>query len=190
MSWCGTLYEHIWLFRFSSRLILYLKIKLYHLITHVFGKVHLSSLNRESTRWVFQKHFWMFSYASRLLTARGLRSKCRFSGPVIIRGTCDMTLHLEGVHICHILKQWLRRPHHYSLSSKKWDENIGQNGLSRRNLHGRSRQPCRFGTNLTQEAQRGPPFVIVAVTQYKVAWSRFVANNHYVCVLFSFDIHS
>ena len=38
-----------------------------------------------------------------------------------------MTLHLEGIHICHILKQWLRRPYRYSLSAKKFDENIGQN---------------------------------------------------------------
>ena len=30
-----------------------------------------------------------------------------------------MTLHLEGVHICHILKQWLRRLYRYSLSAKK-----------------------------------------------------------------------
>ena len=45
----------------------------------------------------------MFPYASKLLTARGLHSKCWFSGPVIIQGSCDMTLHLEGVHICHIL---------------------------------------------------------------------------------------
>ena len=29
-----------------------------------------------------------------------------------------MTLHLEGIHICHILKQWLRRPYRYSLSAK------------------------------------------------------------------------
>ena len=29
-----------------------------------------------------------------------------------------MTLHLEGIHIFHILKQWLRRPYRYSLSAK------------------------------------------------------------------------
>ena len=40
-----------------------------------------------------------------------------------------MTLHLEWIHICHILKQWHRRPYQYSLSAKRWDENIGQNGL-------------------------------------------------------------
>ena len=56
-----------------------------------------------------------------------------------------MTLHLEGIHICHIRKQWLWRPYRYSLSAKKWDENIGQNGLSRRNLHGQSRHPCCLG---------------------------------------------
>ena len=48
----------------------------------------------------------------------------RISGPVIIQGTCDMTLHLEGIHIRQILKQGL--PYCYSLSAKKWDENISQ----------------------------------------------------------------
>ena len=40
-----------------------------------------------------------------------LHSKCWFSDPVIFQGTCDMTLDLEGVHICHIviftLSRWL-----------------------------------------------------------------------------------
>ena len=39
-----------------------------------------------------------------------------FSGPVRIQATCDMTLHLEGVHICHILKYWLQRL--YRVSSR------------------------------------------------------------------------
>ena len=56
-----------------------------------------------------------------------------------------MTLHLEGIHICHILKQWLRGSYRYSFSAKNWDENIGPNGLSRRNLHDRSRHPCCLG---------------------------------------------
>ena len=47
-----------------------------------------------------------------------------------------MTLHLDGVHVCHILKYSLRRLYSYSLSDKKCDENIGQNGLSEWNLHG------------------------------------------------------
>ena len=34
-----------------------------------------------------------------------------------------MTLHLDGVHICHILKYRLRRLYQYSLSAKNWDEN-------------------------------------------------------------------
>ena len=32
---------------------------------------------------------------------------------------CDMTLHLEGVHICYILKYLLRRLYRYSVSAKK-----------------------------------------------------------------------
>ena len=40
-----------------------------------------------------------------------------------------MTLHQEGIHIFHILKQWLRRPYRYSLSAKNLDESIGQNGI-------------------------------------------------------------
>ena len=43
----------------------------------------------------------------------------KFSGPVRIQGNCDMTLHLKGVHICHILQYWLRRLYRYSLSAKK-----------------------------------------------------------------------
>ena len=97
----------------------------------------------------------MFSQASKLLTACGLHSKCWFSGPFKIQGTCEMTLHLEGVHICHILKYWLRKLYRYSLSAKKWDENFGQNGLSRRNLHGQSRQPCRSGA-MWQGKPQGP----------------------------------
>ena len=29
-----------------------------------------------------------------------------------------MTLHLDGVHMCHILKYWLRKLYRYSLSAK------------------------------------------------------------------------
>ena len=47
-----------------------------------------------------------------------------------------------------------------------------------------------FGTNLTQRAQWDPPIVLVVVAQYKVARSRFVAGDHYSCVIFCFDIHS
>ena len=41
-----------------------------------------------------------------------------------------------------------------------------------------------FGTNLTRRAQRGPPFVLVVVPQYKVARSRFVAGDHSSCAIF------
>ena len=40
-------------------------------------------------------------------------------GPVISQGTCDMTLDLQVVYTCHILKHWLRRLHRYSLSAKR-----------------------------------------------------------------------
>ena len=37
-------------------------------------------------------------------------------------------------------------------------------------LHGRSRQPCRLGTNLNTEGPKGlSPFVLVAVPQWEVA---------------------
>ena len=55
---------------------------------------------------------------SKLVTGRGLHSKYRFSGPVKIQGTCELTLDLEGVHIGHILKHWLWRLYCYSLSAK------------------------------------------------------------------------
>ena len=45
------------------------------------------------------------------------------------------------------------------------------------------------GTNLTQ-AQRAPPFVTLTVPKSKVDRSRFVATDHYSCVIFCFDIHS
>ena len=84
-----------------------------------------------------------------------------------------LTLHLEGVPICHILKQWLQRLYHYSLSAKKWDEDIGQ-----RKESAWSKQTLMlFGTNLTRRAQWDPPFVLVVVPQYKVARSRFVAGD-------------
>ena len=47
-----------------------------------------------------------------------------------------------------------------------------------------------FGTNLTRRAQWDPPFMLVVVPQYKVARSRFVAGDHYSCVIVCFDIHS
>ena len=128
-----------------SRLILYLKMRSY--------------LNRRSAPWVFKKHFWMFPYGSKLLTERGLRSKCYFSGPVIIQGACDMTMVLEGVHICHILKHWLRRLYGYSLSAKRWIENIGQNDLARRNLHGQSRQPYCKGPFYKEDPRDHPASV-------------------------------
>ena len=49
----------------------YLKIRLYHLIIHVFGKVQ-----GPTSTWDLHN---------------------------IIQSTCDMTLDLKGVHICHIL---------------------------------------------------------------------------------------
>ena len=52
------------------------------------------------------------------ITGRSLHRKCWFSGPVIIQGTCDTTLGLEGVHLCHVLKHWLRRLYHYLLPAK------------------------------------------------------------------------
>ena len=38
-----------------------------------------------------------------------LHSKCWFSDPVIVQGTCDMTFNLERVHICHIVNFSLSR---------------------------------------------------------------------------------
>ena len=37
-----------------------------------------------------------------------------------------------------------------------------------------------FGTNLTWKVPMGPPFVLLTVTQLKVARSRFVGNTAYV----------
>ena len=118
----------------------------------------------------------MFPYASKLLTACGFRSKCWFSGPVRIQGTCDMTLHLEGVHICHILKYWLRRLYCYSLSVKEWDKK-NWSKWSRPNESAWLKQTAMSsGTNSTRKAQRGPSFVLLTVPQKKVASSRFVGG--------------
>ena len=84
------------------------------MIIHVFGKVQGPTSTGDLHDEYLKKNI---SECSNKL-ARGLHSKCRFSGPVRIQGTCDMTLHLEGVHICHILKYWLRRLYRYSLSAK------------------------------------------------------------------------
>ena len=37
----------------------------------------------------------------KLITEHALDSKCWCPGPVIIQATCDMTLDLDRVHICH-----------------------------------------------------------------------------------------
>ena len=71
----------------------------------------------------------------------------------MIRGTYDITLHLAGIHISHILKQWLRRPYRL-LSAKIRDENIGQNGLFRRNLH----DTHVVWDQLNTEGPEGPAF--------------------------------
>ena len=55
--------------------------------------------------------------------------KSKFSGPDRIQGTCDMTLHLAGVHSCHILRYRLRKMYRYSLSAKKRDDNFDLEGI-------------------------------------------------------------
>ena len=105
------------------------------MIIHVFSKVQ-GPISTGNLHDGYFKNIFECSHKSKFLTARDLHSRCWFSGPVRIQGTCDMTLHLEGVHICHILKYWLRRLYRYSLSAKKWDGNFDQNGLGRMNLHG------------------------------------------------------
>ena len=86
------------------------------MIIHVFGEVQgptsTGDLHDEYLKNILNVPI------TKLLTARGLHSKCLFSGPLRFQGTCDMTLHLDGVHICHTLKYWLRRLHRYSLSAK------------------------------------------------------------------------
>ena len=78
----------------------------------------------------------MFPRGSKLLTARSLHGKWWFSSPVRIQTTYDMTLHLEErVHICHILRHWLRRLYRYSLLAKKRDENLDQNDLARKKIY-------------------------------------------------------
>ena len=99
-----------------------------------------------------------------------------------------MTLHLEGIYICHIPKQWLRRPYRYSLSAKN-EMKILVKMVSKESSRSK-KTPMSFGTNLTLTAQRGPPFVLVVVPQYNVGRSRFVAGDHSSCAIFCFDIHA
>ena len=85
------------------------------MIIHVFGKVQ-GPTSTGDPHDEYIKNIFECSYKPQtLLTARGLHSKCLFSGPVRIQGTCDMSLHIDGVHFCHILKYWLRRLYLYSL---------------------------------------------------------------------------
>ena len=50
-----------------------------------------------------------------------------------------MTLDIDGVHICHILKRFKDRiVIHFQPNNR--DENIDNNDLVRGNLHGQSRQ--------------------------------------------------
>ena len=167
-------------------------------------------LENESTIWLFMslvrckvlpqqgictmsilKTFLMFPSASKLLTVRGLHSKCWFSSPVGIQGTCDMTLHLDGVHICHILKYWFRILYRYSLSAKKWDENVGQNGLFE-GIYVVKADSHVFESNVTRKTQRAQPFVLSSLEgdHIRLVSSRFVASEHCSCVIFCFDIHS
>ena len=57
----------------------------------------------------------------------GLDSKCYFSGPGISQGISNVTLDLEGVDICHVLKYWLQILYRFFFLNQKWDENNGQN---------------------------------------------------------------
>ena len=85
--------------------------------------------------------FLIFPWGSPLPRSRGWRNKCGLSRPVIIQGTCDLTLDLEGVGFCYNLNHWLRRLYRYSLSANKYEKNSGQNDLGRRNLHGQNGHP-------------------------------------------------
>ena len=93
-----------------------------------------------------------------------------------------MTLHLEGVHICYILKYWLRRliviqfqPRNEMKFWSKW---------SRLNESAWLKQTAMsFGTNLTRKALRDLPFVrtfhlwsFLTVPQLEVARSRSVGE--------------
>ena len=76
-----------------------------------------------------------------------------------------MTLHLEGVHICHILKQWLRRLYPYSLSA----ENEMKILVKMVYLEGicMVEADIHVGwTNLKRRAQWDPSFVLVVVPKY------------------------
>ena len=77
------------------------------MIIHVFGKVQ-GPTSTGDLRDEYFKNIFECSHKPQ-----------NYSGPVRIQGTCDMTLHLDGVHICHILKYRLRKLYRYSLSAKK-----------------------------------------------------------------------
>ena len=89
-----------------------------------------------------------------------------------------MTLHLEGFHICHMLKYWIRRLYRYSLSAKKRDEKIWSKWFRPNEFAWLKQRAMSSGTNLAWKAQRVPPFVLLTVPHKKVARSRFVGSEH------------
>ena len=107
--------------------------------------------------------------------------------------TFKITLDLEaGVHICHILKQLLRRLYRYSLSAKRYNENIGQNNLARKNLYGQSRQPGLRSSRSRYYQETAAPLFSRRYTNRKSlgqdSWP--VITTQYSCLTFCFDIHT
>ena len=96
-----------------------------------------------------------------------------------------MTMHLEGIHICHILKQWFedRIVIHFQPRNE-------MKILVKMESAWSKKTPMLFGTNFTRRAQWDPHFVLVVVPQYKVARLTFVAGDHSTCAIFCFDIHA
>ena len=92
--------------------------RLYPLINHVVGKVQGPTSTGDLYDDYFKNIFECSHMSQNYRTLLHTSSNCWFSGPVLIQGTCDTTLDLERVHLCHILKHWLRRLYHYLLPAK------------------------------------------------------------------------